>query len=92
MSTLNCEFKGVPDDCHRGKVEFHHPISWAVDVGLDLCESHHSLARLQGWRKKRYPEEMGLNKTLDEIREDVINLIHERVIKSGYEITDIDKS
>lgn len=86
-----CEYKGVPDDCHRGKVEFHHPII-DVNIGLDLCESHHSLARLQGYRKKRYPEEMGLDRSLDEIRDEVVDLVHKRVLKAGYKVTDINKS
>lgn len=87
-----CEYLGVPDDCHRGKVEWHHPLSWTIDVGLNLCESHHSLARLQGYRKRVYPEERVLNMTTDEIRDEVVKLIHSTVLKAGYKVTDIDKS
>ena len=87
-----CEYMGVPVDCHRGKIEYHHPISTTIEVGISLCESHHSLARLQGYRKKKYPEEMGLNKSLDEIRDEVISLVHSKVLKSGHKISEIDKS
>lgn len=61
-------------------------------VGLTLCESHQFLARLKGWRKTRYPREMIVNKTLEEMRNEITALIHEVVIKAGYQISDIDKS
>jgi len=92
MEELKCAYTGVPDECHRGKREFHHPISKAPMVGLTLCESHHSLARLKGWRKTRYPREMIVNKTLEEMRNEITELIHAVVIKAGYKISDIDKS
>lgn len=87
-----CEFTEVPDEAHRGKVEFHHPISWAVEVGLDLCESHHSLCRSSAYRKKRYPEEMAVNMSLNEIRDAVVKLVHDKVFKAGYDPVDIDKN
>ena len=92
MADLRCEYTGVPDEVHKGKIEWHHPISKDGLCGVYLCESHHSLAKLTGFRKVRYPREMIVNKTLDEMRNEIIALVHAAVIKAGYQITDIDKS
>jgi len=92
MEELKCAYTGVPDECHRGKIEWHHPISKNGMGGLYLCESHHALAKLAGYRKTRYAREMIVNKTLDEMRNEITALIHEVVIKAGYQISDIDKS
>lgn len=73
---------------HRGKVEWHHPISTRFDVGFILCEAHHSL--LMG-RKKRYIGEIGINKTLAEMRAEIKDLEAQVVIKAGLQLSDIDK-
>ncbi len=90
---MDCEYDGVPRECHRGKIEFHHPISRDGMVGVYLCESHHSLAReISGWRTKKYPEEMLLNMSLEEIRDDLIDMVHRKVLRSGHKIEEIDKN
>jgi len=38
MEELKCAYTGVPDECHRGKIEWHHPISKNGMGGLYLCE------------------------------------------------------
>lgn len=73
---------------HKGKVEWHHPIEKDTFVGLYLCEAHHSI--LQG-RKKIYPGELELDKSLGEIRSELVLLQNSTVIAAGYDINDIDK-
>lgn len=67
-----CAYRGVPDDCHDGKVEGHHPVHWLEDARIPLCELHHSL--LQG-RKKRHRKEIQVNKTLGEMKAEIESLV-----------------
>lgn len=77
-----CEYK-----CpyHQGPVEWHHPIGGAgsviaSNIGLRLCQAHHSL--LYG-RKVKYTWELGLNKTLDEMRGELKELESSRIKEFG---------
>ena len=76
-----CEF-------HRGKIEWHHPITDNFVVGIYLCEAHHSI--IQG-RKKRYDGEMMVNKSLKEMREELKALESSRVITGGHSNDEVDK-
>ena len=78
----SCEF-------HKGKVEFHHPISFKPEIGLFLCEAHHSLGFLG--RHTRYQAEGLVNKSLTEMRLEIIELQNKVVIQAGYSISAIDK-
>lgn len=73
---------------HKGKIEWHHPISWVPRVGLYLCELHHSI--IQG-RKKRDDCELVLDKSLDEMRIDLLRLEKMAVEKAGINPDCIDK-
>lgn len=77
-------------DCpyHRGKIEWHHPISGKPMVGLFLCEAHHSV--LQG-RKKRYLGELAVNKSLAEMKEELQCLQNQAIVRQGGEVGEIDK-
>jgi len=83
---LRCEY-----DCvgHRGKTDWHHPISKDGKVGLYLCEAHHSL--LFG-RKRKYTFEYDIDKSLAEMRYEVCLLVIDVVKKAGYTKEDIDKN
>lgn len=74
---------------HKGKVEFHHPCSEYPLVGINLCEAHHSLMTLG--RKKRYPFELTINKTLDEMHLELLGLQLKAVTDEGLSKFDIDK-
>ncbi len=63
---------------HRGKVEWHHPIRERSDIGLYLCECHHSI--LLG-RKRKYTFELGLGKTLEQMRIEIKQLEQEAIIR-----------
>ncbi len=67
-SIMPCEYSSK---FHRGKVEWHHPIKGRLDIGMFLCEAHHSI--LQG-RKERYWPEVCEGKPSEEIRRDLIHL------------------
>jgi hypothetical protein len=71
---------------HRGKVEWHHPISKNGIVGVHLCEAHHSL--LQG-RKKQYQWEYDMD--FAQMRAEVYQLVLDEIKKHGYTADDIDK-
>lgn len=73
---------------HRGKVEWHHPISNKPKIGLYLCEAHHSL--LAG-RSRRYREELLINKGLGDMRMEIKALEKQRVIKQGGNENEINK-
>jgi len=83
--TGGCEFLC---SSHRGKTEWHHPISSDITVGLYLCESHHSL--ILG-RAKRYSGELLLDETVMQMRERLVKQIEDKVLSSGYQLADIDK-
>ena len=77
-----CEF-------HFGKPEQHHPVSWAPLAGIiNLCEAHHSI--LQG-RKHKYHAEMTIDKTLVEMKREIMGMIAVRLEKVGLTTKDIDK-
>ncbi len=76
-----CEF-------HRGKVDWHHPISRKGLIGLNLCEAHHSI--IMG-RRRRYNGETIVNKTLDEMRSELKSLERRRIIEQGGNPDEIDK-
>lgn len=73
---------------HKGKVEWHHPISSDTFVGMDLCEAHHSI--LKG-RKSKYAGELMLNKSIDQMRLELKIIEGMLVLESGYKLSDIDK-
>jgi hypothetical protein len=85
-SDIECAY-----DCigHRGKRDWHHPCSQYPLVVMPLCEAHHSLMTLG--RKVRYPFEMGINKTLEEMHLELKELELRMVLKSGLTEQDIDK-
>jgi hypothetical protein len=72
---------------HRGKIDWHHPISKDGTVGVDLCEAHHSL--LYG-RKKQYPWEYDMD--FARMRAEVAQLVIDEIKKHGYTADDIDKN
>ena len=86
MTDLVCEYT-CPG--HRGKVDWHHPISKDGMVGVYLCEAHHAL--LFG-RKKKYTFEFDIDKSLSQMRYEVILLVVDEVKKHGYTADDIDKN
>ena len=79
-----CEFEW---HFHKGKVEWHHPISSQPHIGMHLCEAHHSL--LQG-RKKLYDGESE-NMTLTEIKELLVDQENRIIKKAGFSPKDKDK-
>jgi len=81
-----CDYES---EYHKGKVEWHHPCSQHSDIGLNLCESHHSV--LQG-REIRYTGELLINKTLAEMKQEIESMVTEVVLKAGLRLDDIDKS
>lgn len=78
-----------PCEFHKGKTEFHHPLSFAPDVGIYLCEAHHSI--LQG-RKKRYNAECLIDKTLVEMRSEIIEIQNKAILAAGYSPLARDKN
>lgn len=82
---IECEYEC---DFHRGKVEFHHPISNKHTIGVNLCEAHHSL--IQG-RKRKYLGECIVNKSLDQMRKELKELEYKRIIAVGASPSEIDK-
>ena len=80
-----CEYES---EYHRGKVEYHHPISYRPDVGCFLCELHHSIILS---RLKRYTGEMSIDKSLAEMKREIQELVARRVIKAGLSLAEIDK-
>ena len=73
---------------HRGKVEWHHPIDAKPSIGLYLCECHHSI--ICG-RNKKYPGEIVINKTINEMRTELKNLEWNMVVRQGGDPAEIDK-
>jgi hypothetical protein len=74
---------------HKGKVDWHHPISKAGMVGVYLCEAHHCL--LFG-RKRKYTFEYDIDKSIAEMRYEVCLLVIDAVKRAGYTEEDIDKN
>ena len=81
---------GCEYDCifHKGKVEFHHPCSYAPSVGIYLCEAHHSL--LQG-RKHRYTGEAAIPKTLNGMRDEIQHLVIQVLENHNMSVDDTNK-
>lgn len=74
---------------HLGKIEWHHPISSNPEIGLSLCEAHHSLIKD---RKKLYDDEfLATNKSLEQMKGELKQLEADIVIKSGHSVEEIDK-
>jgi len=49
---MRTPYKGgcdYPCEFHMGKSEWHHPIAAHPDIGINLCEAHHSI--IQGRNK-----------------------------------------
>lgn len=65
---LQCEYAC---DFHKGKVEWHHPISRDRMVGIYLCEAHHSI--IQG-RRFKYLGECTSNKSLFLMKREIEDL------------------
>ena len=81
-----CEYEC---EYHRGPVEWHHPISDdSFDIGLWLCQAHHSI--ICG-RKKRYPGEVAVNKSLSDMRLELYDLEIHKCNEAGIPISLIDK-
>ena len=78
-----CEYQS---DFHKGKVEWHHLISFDGMCGVNLCEAHHSI--IQG-RKKVYNEE---TKPLSEQRNEIMELVYAAVRAACHNISEIDKN
>ena len=73
---------------HKGKVEWHHPISTVWHCGFYLCEAHHSI--LMG-RKKLYSGEICLEKSLEQTRKEIRQMEVEVVTRDGFPPEHIDK-
>jgi hypothetical protein len=84
----NCAYTGVPEYCHHGKTEKHHPVHWFPEAILPLCEVHHSL--ILG-RKKKTDKEYHVNKTLDDMRTEIHQLEIEMLSHFNLREADIDK-
>ena len=68
-----CEYCGSGD----GQIEWHHPIPQTYDVGIHLCQRHHSL--LYG-RDKPYPGET--RETMEVDRHKIQLLVKRRVARA----------
>jgi len=79
-----CEFEW---HFHKGKVEWHHPLQDNLDIGMYLCEGHHSL--LQG-RKRLYNGESD-NMPLSEILELLKDQERRVVVRAGLDSKNINK-
>ncbi len=76
---------------HKGKIEWHHPVANRPsegDVGLYLCEAHHSLIKD---RTKRYSGETIIDKAMRQMRVEIEQLEIQAVETAGLTIGDIDK-
>ena len=73
---------------HRGKVHWHHPIEGNLDVGLWLCEAHHSI--LMG-RKRKYWGEVCDGRSIEEVRQELKELEAKRVREAGLDPSLINK-
>jgi hypothetical protein len=82
---INCEY---PCDFHKGKIEWHHPISRDGRIGIYLCEAHHSVIKD---RKVKYLGELCIDKPLVVMKQEIEALVISKVMKAGYKIFDIDK-
>lgn len=81
-----CQYEA---EYHWGKVDWHHPCSEYPDVGLYLCECHHSL--LLG-RKKKYAGEIVVNKSKSEMKKEIEGMVSTVVLEAGLALESIDKN
>ncbi len=72
---------------HRFNTQWHHPISTRTDIGIWLCQAHHSI--LLG-RKFLYSGEYE-QKTIKQIYNEIMALCINRVKEYGFTEADIDK-
>ena len=89
---MRTPYKGgcdYPCEFHFGKTEWHHPVSLRPDVGIYLCEAHHSI--LQG-RKFQYSAEKTVIKTLIDMKREIMGLVFDHLEKAGLSKWDIDKN
>ena len=68
-----CEYCGSDS----GQIDWHHPVPQIYNVGVHLCQKHHSL--LYG-REKLYPGETSQGLELE--REKVERLVRQRVARA----------
>jgi hypothetical protein len=87
--SLKCEYECEGHKSNKSVMDWHHPCSQYQFVGLFLCEAHHSLLSLG--RKKRLPFEMAINKTLEEMHQELKQLELKTVLSMGLKESDIDK-
>lgn len=83
---------GCEYDCefHRGKVERHHPCSQYPEVGIFLCEAHHSI--LQGRRRRYFGcGESLIDKKIEDMRKEIQGMVEQRVLAAELSLSDIDK-
>lgn len=85
QSIFPCQYQSI---FHRGKIDWHHPIKERTDVGLYLCEAHHSI--LQG-RKEKYTGELNVGKDLEQMRKELKELEAEVVRTAGLDPAMINK-
>ena len=75
---IKCEYCGSEE----GQIDWHHPIPQIYDVGVHLCQRHHSL--LYG-RKELYPGEA--RKTMEADRQKIRLLVKRRVARAINRLT-----
>ena len=77
------------EDWHFKGVQWHHPISEHPEVGINLCQGHHSL--ICG-RKKRYSGETCINETNDERKIKIFEFCVVKLQQKGFGRGDVDKN
>lgn len=73
-----CEYCGTSE----GQIDWHHPVPQIYDVGVPLCQRHHSL--LYG-REKLYPGET--KETMEADRRKIQLLVKRRVARAINRLT-----
>ena len=73
MIPQKCEYCGSAE----GQIDWHHPVPQIYDVGVRLCQRHHSL--LYG-REKLYPGET--RETMEADRKKIQLLVKRRVARA----------
>jgi hypothetical protein len=88
-NSTKCQYECEGHFSNKSQLDWHHPCSEYQFVGLFLCEAHHSLLSLG--RKKRLPFERTINKTLEEMHDELKELELKTVLSVGLSESDIDK-